>query len=454
MIQTSVLVFDMQQNSASGEVQAAYDLRAAPVDLIDTWGPGLLISDADSMRANQVLSIEIGGGLISHLDHKLHWQKMPSNQGLSDILTTSRGFSLASKERIGAVQVNNECPTWRLDRQEPASKACAEYLHPIGTSQPGWVPRTRHAALQIGTQYASANIGVDFEWSEGITVKQRMLQRLKSSRPRIFLEDLEAYYGLEISLCTGVARRIPLRLLLADILPVYVKSDISQLADIWEGFGDELVSAMRGADLSTWVSALEPDHHESMIMLLSDLLIHLEGTGLDSERKLNVAWIRPGQVQDCFKLQCNDQNTWVRILEDTNHCATFACITTACLETNNLRCRGAIPWQWHNVSEALDTEIHRHVTLNSGKVLPPFRPFALQEDSKYWIGPAKAGLVASPVNLAVSPTLEISQDWLHRVPPKHRDLILRRFAREYLRERGAVNGHFVEVTVRAQSRQH
>ncbi|KAK6341518.1 hypothetical protein TWF696_008590 [Orbilia brochopaga] len=86
-------------------------------------------------------------------------------------------------------------------------------------------------------------------------------------------------------------------------------------------------------------------------------------TGIDPEGKfLSVAWLHPqddGPPQ-CLRIPCNDRkNSWVHVLADSEDCATFAYISTNCLVTPEVQCRGPSPL-WHNTTPLLETAVFQH----------------------------------------------------------------------------------------------
>lgn len=57
----------------------------------------------------------------------------------------------------------------------------------------------------------------------GVTKKAAIL------RPKaLYMSDLESYFGVQVSVCIGTARRVRVRDLLADILPAYVDGLVSK----------------------------------------------------------------------------------------------------------------------------------------------------------------------------------------------------------------------------------
>ena len=49
------------------------------------------------------------------------------------------------------------------------------------------------------------------------------------SRPAIYTADLESFFGLQVSICTGIARHVRLRDLVANVLPAYVAGPVAEL---------------------------------------------------------------------------------------------------------------------------------------------------------------------------------------------------------------------------------
>jgi hypothetical protein len=444
-----VLVFQTHRGSTPG-VSAhsmAYDILASPIDVVDTWGPALLITDASDTSPIRTRGIEIGGGFLSLSEHAkdvLHWQSLPSEPGAAARLAPREAFSLRTKQRIGAIQLNNSCPLQASSWHKTVFEACEEDLHELGASPPRWVLQTVVTGAQAG-QYALFNVGVEFEMIEGITLKDRIFHRLASTVPHILDEDLEAFYGLELSLCTRIARRVRLRSLLARVLPAYVHAHLPRPPG-WEIFGEALVKALKTADFKLWLLALSKDHQTTVVLILGNLLTHLKDTGVTAEDTLNVAWIHPGQVQKCFRMKCNNLSGWARILTDTEYCATFACATTSCFEAGGIVCQNTCNIHWRNVTELLDTEICRHRVKSSGETTSTPAPFSLEDRRKYWMGTD----VTATANLSPSPILETSRRNLQSQVEK----VLQRarmIRRDSIRERGPSSGRAIAVMIKTQA---
>ena len=84
----------------------------------------------------------------------------------------------------------------------------------------------------------------------------------------------------------------------------------------------------------------------------------LKDTGIDKNgEELVIAWVRKESPYSCLRLRCEKTSLWARILADSEYCATFACITPLCLESEKHKCRNLETTPWHNVSNMLDTAV-------------------------------------------------------------------------------------------------
>ena len=434
-----VLAFHLDKGPAVSPEpdEGGLDVIASPIDVLDTWGSALLVVCTNSMKPAGVLAIEIGGGLLFNPrdSNTLHWQRLQQDGDLMRLLPELRDFSLDVRIRIGAI-ANSQCPLQQSDKLRDFAVACVDDLHNLGTSRPFWYHKTSQVALS-GGQYGVIQFAAGFEKRDGVTVKMSMLQSIESVQSTLSLDSLEGFYGLEVSLCTGVARRIPLRVLLADVLPAFVEAYVPGPPE-WSKFGPDLIDALKGPNIRDWMSTASMEHKVTAVRTLGSLLIHLKSTGIDTEGNLRVACNLPGMINQCFKLHCTEINAWAKILEDTDHCATFACTTTQCLQTPAVKCKAAGDSHWQNKAESLTTEVCRY-RVPSGHIQElskARRPLVLIERATHSIGPIDAGLTAS-VRLTDPPTLEISRDWFRGIPERYRQRfnLLRR---ERLRERGSL----------------
>jgi hypothetical protein len=136
---------------------------------------------------------------------------------------------------------------------------------------------------------------------------------------------------------------------------------------------------------------------------------------------LSIAWPQEGDVHRCFKVPCEKQSFWARMLTDSEDCATFAYISSKCLESDTLKCSGPRP-VWQNASALLETAVIRH------KSIPSATPWTLEHKKLYFVGDlesvfllkvhrpdrkSRARLIASPSTMprALQRRLFMREEW-------------------------------------------
>ena len=138
-------------------------------------------------------------------------------------------------------------------------------------------------------------------------------------------------WGLQVSLCTGVTIRVPLRLLLADVMPAFAK-DLS-IASTWVQLERRgIVEAFRGTRLKIWLDEMESWPADLKIVvkrIVSYILVVLRDIRVDrTGEKFVIACPQNHQplspISMFFKVMCEKASLWARILADSENCATFA----------------------------------------------------------------------------------------------------------------------------------
>ncbi|KAE8454590.1 hypothetical protein EG329_000213 [Mollisiaceae sp. DMI_Dod_QoI] len=400
MLQKPVLVFraanlaDSNNLAFSGDVKKRYDLFASPEDIADTWSPARFLVDTASTGefepkddSRNLWAIEVGGGTIAQTSpssRNLHWSAGSAS-------TFNGTFNSKKKILIGGVTVNDKCPldeaeSWRL----PATNA---YIRHLGTHQGGWELEQKQVGLQ-GGQYAVLQFNATYVKRSGVTLKQ---QQLMLPSNEIDLAFLNSACGLQVSFCTGVARRVALRELLADVMVDFVESKVSKPTH-WEELKTTycIVDNFRAGNLGQWFDGLKPEQRESAIRVVRSLLEVLKDTGIDkNDEELVIAWVRRESPYSCLRLRCEKTSLWARILADSEDCATFACITPSCLEIEKHKCRGLTVAPWHNVSVLLDTAVcPQRSNRELVSVVNMLAPFKLEHQVSYWIGKSGSNLIA------------------------------------------------------------
>lgn len=409
MIQSAVMAFDTAspESVKSGALPAEptrLDLEATSTNLLYTWGPGqfntrLTNLDTDTHKISGLL---IGGGVILHQSPStkrnrtvVHWQ---STLPAAEIMVGSHS-TWDPNEIVtiaGGTSINKTC------RNDPKLQwpLFVESLENLGTHAGYWRLTEIQGGLAVnGQMFAGAQLQYNktWAWQEQNTWKQNFLGMMSLDIP---FEELERPWGLQVSYCTGLARRVPLRALLAEVMPVFVKT--ISVATQWQelmNLDTNIIEAFEGPDLTKWVNDLSLlPNSEKLLSLVKRIVLYvlliLKDTGIDRTNKLfriacpeDLTSDRP--IFMCLQVSCEKDNLWARILADSKDCATFAYMTRSCLESDDKKCQSTSPWH----CTSLDTAVCRYRAQND---LPSLQssPWQLRDRALYWIGRPESGLQA------------------------------------------------------------
>ncbi|KAI1212174.1 uncharacterized protein F4807DRAFT_361418 [Annulohypoxylon truncatum] len=303
-------------------------------DLLDTWGPGKLIVRKDD--PTHVSAIRLGSGMIWCSDTEkciFHWSQVPPSEPPEPIR-----ISPDTQLVIGSlVTWNKGCKT----EIEQCWTRNVHHLEQLGTHKPYWEDAEWQVGLQAG-QYAIVQVNHTWSKIHGQSLKQCRLQQ--DDKTLVFF--LEEPWGLQISYCTGVARRVPLREVVADLLDIFLSiyNTTKMDREIWEELRKlGIIEALRRPNFNEFLSQLEsrfnPDTkvEEAIIQMIRTILRALEPTGIH-QGKLIVACFWGQEIFRCFKIPCQNDHAWANVLADSEDCATFAYMSTRCLETKKIAC--------------------------------------------------------------------------------------------------------------------
>ncbi|KAI9740892.1 MAG: hypothetical protein M1818_004497 [Claussenomyces sp. TS43310] len=315
-------------------------------------------------------------------------------------------FKPHTKILIGATTVNSTCP---LDKQSTwIASDSSGWVEHLGPQREYWEANEQQIGLQAG-QYAVLQFNRTLTKRPGVTLKQYHLNQPPN---RISIPFLESPWGLQVSFCTGVARRVALREVLADVVPAFVEAQ-GAVPQGWDALKNthDMIGAFKGPELKIWLNALPLDLQILVLNIVHRTLNILKDTGIDSKGEhFSIAWARPEDPFSCFRIPCKRASFWAKILTDTEDCATFAAITSQCLETEDHKCRGLTTPPWHNTASLLDTAVCRHMTDRFPVSSVPSGTWALRHERSYWIGKPTLNLRAkvSIVQVNTHPHLYVS----------------------------------------------
>jgi hypothetical protein len=154
-----------------------------------------------------------------------------------------------------------------------------------------------------------------------------------------------------------VSRRLPLRVLLADVIPTVLNSP-SPLA--WSTLKHHgIIQAFEGDNLKHWLDSLyELQDANKLIGLVKRIVYYvfliLRDTGIDrTGKKFRIACLRDqdsgSPIKMCLEIPCGKGNLLARILADSKDCATFAYMTSLSRERREQMSKHksmALPLTW------------------------------------------------------------------------------------------------------------
>jgi hypothetical protein len=231
-----------------------------------------------------------------------------------------------------------------------------ESLENLGPFEDYWESTQKQIGFQ-GGQFFNAQYNHTWIKTPGISLKQIQL----SLPDDLLFPFLQSPWGLQVSFCTSVARRVPLRELIGDVMPALVES-LFPIPPQWESLkvDHKILDAFQRSDLQEWLGNLGSELRVLVVRIIRYILLVLKDTGIGKKGEYFViAWIQRAKPFQCFKVPCKRESHWARILADSVDCATFAYVTSRCLETGGLKCRGPTA-MWLNRSALLETAVCRH----------------------------------------------------------------------------------------------
>ena len=433
MLQGPVLVFEMLPSAGSipsikDSEPGNFDLLASCEDLIDTWGPGQFV--VPTAHSKYPSAVCIGGGVICVSDpasNRFHWSRDASSEKLCQ-----GALDPASKIRIGTVELNSKC---RIDEAQCRTKY-GKLLQHLGPYTPCWELEETQIGGQGGMHFL-VQANATFKRYPGRTLKQEILDEKQNWNLISFIEE---HWAVQVSLCTGVARRVPLREMIADLLPIFANS-ISAKNDFkhWQSLKNKhnISSAFETGDLRSWLRELAPALHDLVMKIVRLILNALSETGLDRKREsLLVSWPYGAECNQCLEVSLSQrESSWAQLIADSKDCATFAYVSPKCLQTAEVRCSGTAT-SWRNAIPVLETVVMICPPRGGGPTTSVAMTSKLRHDETYYFETFDGSLfvrVQKPNNASVIKVVQKSSN----IPDRVKSRLFGRAQR--LRERRVVH---------------
>jgi hypothetical protein len=195
--------------------EEAFDLSITPEDLLDLWGLGDFLYHQPSRPeaiapSGWLWGITFRSGVIYKPyedSSKMHWKA-----GTVDYKREGVAFELNMQATIiiGAIFVKQNCPTEPGLHNTVSRTHISSDIKELGTWPAKWDLRERQGGLQ-GGQFLNATFNATWIKSDCRTRKRKGLEEVD-------LDFLDQPWGLLVSLCTGVAQRVVLREVVAEVM--------------------------------------------------------------------------------------------------------------------------------------------------------------------------------------------------------------------------------------------
>ena len=435
MLNCPVMVFSLSTITQSTTDRLS--VCASADDILDTWGPGGTTKSSTTNDIDIITSVNLRGGLIYAVGpQRCHWARyedLNKSWWISD-------WSRSTRILIGAhISVNNTCP--------PSEPRCLNVIQGnwlrLGTNAPYWAVQGREASLQAG-QYVSVTFNTVWDKIPGTSLKEKLLDDLKHASE--YSSFLNAPCGLRVSFCSGLATRVRMRDVLAELMPIYVKRmptaphDWQKLTNVYQ-----IVEKLGSKDVASCESMLQRmsandlDCFRTFWTLASEIFITLKDTGLHPAGELFVVGLVPSVSSEPIRrinLRAEGSRFWTKALQDTESCATFAYFTLACLQVSGRGCRNT-EQRWHGQVLLLQTEVHRQFSWFSTENPP--NALILQHGESYLLGGKDVALCAKVIRSTPSadPQLLVKKSMMpHGIIKRY---MQKQNGQQYLQERMSPN---------------
>jgi len=424
MTKSPVLVF---QTFEPSESLSSKELGEKPCDIISSlqdiaciWGSARYNYIDDSEAGAVVNDITYVHGGVLHpaqttkimdlrqnsLTELWHWTSETDPQ-LPRILESMKKLPVQrSKVRIGAPKVNKFCPLSSDENQKLLRRIAQDHLDAMEAFAPHWELNTLQGGLQ-GGQWVVPQMMVGWQKLPGRTRKQGILDPGNC----LLIPELCKYWGLQLSLCTGVLWRVPLQKVIATCIEQYMANRIPQMPE-WRVLRKthRMVDMLYGCELALWFQQLPDQYQLPASTIIKEILHRLQHTGVDNENMLRIGWARLENGLECLKIPCTRDNYWAKMLADSTETVTFACVTEKCLETTGRvrTCGNTRPstFDRHRPLQLCTQVRPRGVDYNSRVTSDQWK---IRDGKSYWMGRDDLMLLANVAIEKKTPILRVKR---------------------------------------------
>ena len=336
-LDTPVWVFDTESTGNPIETEGLSILTHMDV-FADNWGPVWTVPAEQDSSSNRVLQYNLSRGCIRRTGNQFnsfegvvscHWYGSPlsSMEPVWDVAASSFPLHPDDLLLIGAALIEDpQCP-YKLKHYE------RDYLHTdhmglLGTIPREWRLDARTLGFSAG-QYVGVTGSLTQKMLPGVTIKESIWNEISQNPQMANIEWLNNFYGVEISHCSGNARRVRMK----DLFRVKgVRKRLGSLIPSWEttSWGTAFSRALDDPS-SRAIQRMWDDitMREDIGKLITGMLRLLHTTG-GQGRHVIAAYFASGM--DKFTNIPTKGNEWAKNLHDTTLTATYAVIGDVCLK--------------------------------------------------------------------------------------------------------------------------
>ncbi|KAL9039692.1 MAG: hypothetical protein Q9180_002375 [Flavoplaca navasiana] len=312
-------------------------LLARMEDLADIWGPvynvptgtGLIeyyrVSKGVICRAMSKKQSPIPGATLCHYFSSLSLYKLGSRRpgtGRNDLVLSKDDLLL-----IGAGFRENENCRYTMST---FSKECASAMTVLGTKESVW--RNDNRTLAVGlSKYFGVTISGTQKLIPQTTLKQHILDKWTTKPSRSNPAILNRHLGVEISHCTGNARRVSIKELMVSkpLWPILQCQSPRWHETPWGIAFNSAMHSPRSEDIVDVWKEYASDRCE-MAELVCRVLEILDATGWNEQQVFSSAVLIDNE--ELAVSVPKDLNTWLVALHDTHLTSAYVITTGICIE--------------------------------------------------------------------------------------------------------------------------
>ncbi|KAG9514611.1 hypothetical protein KCV07_g7967, partial [Aureobasidium melanogenum] len=382
---------DSRSEGEKAQAELGHDLVITLGDVLGLWGPGEFMRCSppemtDEPAAEWSYGLVIRGGIIyqpSKDSPKMHWAARTPEYEPQGIPFK---VDLMEPKTIGALDlINTGCPT----EPDPylntvARENISTSIEELGTWPESWGLREIQCGFQAG-QYLNAIYNATWIKTDGQTVKERGLGKVD-------LDFLNKPCGLLVSLCTGVAQRVPLREVVAEVMLPMMDARMDKIAK-WKSLsltGEGVMKEMKKPTFRAWFDGLNDKQQRTLYQSIRYVLRQICWTGVNSASDLVVSCPMLDNANACVHVSMEDSRALRSILKDTERSATFACLTNTCfiVEPWLTECQKRPQPPWRNQIPALVTSVcqYQWSGANDWNKVIKLPQDHLEDEGDYWMG--------------------------------------------------------------------